>query len=465
MAPTDPLLFPRRDYAVRTMRTQTSTGEKQVTYHLYAHLPYVARPVDGEYQSLDVMVPIEVDGVAVDATNAPILLANAIGGFMSVNNLRGDMRGPRGEGTVGSRHAELALAEGYVVVWPGVRGRDNQASDGTYYGKAPAVIVDLKAAVRYLRHNRGVVPGDVERIVSTGCSAGGALSALLGACGNSPLFEAYLTEIGAAEAADGIYACGCYSPILDLDHADMAYEWMSGATPNNQSGKQVDQELSAELKALFVYYQASLGLEGKDGFGPLTAGNYDRYLMRHYLVPSANDYLRALSDGERRDYLAKNPWISWDGGNASFTFVDYSLHAGRFKMIPAFDDLELKLAEPSLFGNVTTEARHFTEFSLRKATGDPNAELDSDVKTLVNLMNPMYFTRRSISDCAEHWWLRRGTGESGISQTAIINLAASLENRGKHVDTRFFWDAAHCIDQDAEGFISWVGDVTGTSKG
>lgn len=35
-----------------------------------------------------------------------------------------------------SGKADLALAAGYVVVSPGCRGRDNQAADGTYYGKA-----------------------------------------------------------------------------------------------------------------------------------------------------------------------------------------------------------------------------------------------------------------------------------------------------------------------------------------
>ena len=82
-------------------------------------------------------------------------------------------------------NADLALAAGYVVVSPGCRGRDNKAADGTWYGKAPAAIVDLKAAVRYIRHNQGVIPGNVNRIFSTGVSAGGALSALLGSSGNS----------------------------------------------------------------------------------------------------------------------------------------------------------------------------------------------------------------------------------------------------------------------------------------
>ncbi len=168
----DTLRFPTGDHTVETIRVETSGGPREVTYLSYTHIPYVADPVDTKYQSLDVKVPVEVDGTAVSAGDAPIVLVNSVGGFLSVNNLEKSMRGPGGEDSVGARHGELALAAGYVVVWPGCRGRDNRASDGTFYGKAPAGIVDLKAAVRYLRHNKGIVPGNVEWIISTGCSAG-----------------------------------------------------------------------------------------------------------------------------------------------------------------------------------------------------------------------------------------------------------------------------------------------------
>ena len=230
---------------------------------------------------------------------------------------------------------------------------------------------------------------------------------------------------------------------------------------NALSGELVDQQLSAELKALFVDYQASLGLQGRGGFGTLSADNYDEYLLRHYLVPSASDYLSGLDASDRDAYLAQNTWIEWDGQRAHFAFADYQLHGGRFKLIPAFDDFQMKLAEPSLFGDEKTEARHFTEFTLRKTTGDHKAEVDPEVRALTQLMNPMYFTMRDNPGCAEHWWLRRGTGESGISMTAMVNLAVSLENHGKQVDSWMFWDAMHCIDEDPEGFIAWIGEITG----
>jgi hypothetical protein len=509
----DPLLFPKDSFTVETKTVNTSSGEKKVTYRSYMHILYVANPVNKDYQSMNVSVPIMVDDVDIDANDAPIFFNIGVGGYMSCNNANsgsgprigggmgtppagtpptegkmgggpggpGDPGGPGGPGGPG-RHqggmpqmagggpgrmnntgdrSDLALAAGYVVVSPGCRGRDNKASDGTFYGKAPAVIVDLKAAVRYIRHNKGILPGNVDKIISVGCSAGGAISALLGASGNSPLYDSYLKEIGAADENDNIFGSACYSPITDLEHADGAYEWMYGTSPIN-SGL-VDQELSKQLKESFVKYQASLNLQGKNNFGTITADNYDKYLLQYYLTPSANKYLRGLTDEKRKDYLANNKWMVWTDG-AVFSFADYVAHVGRMKDLPAFDDFGMKQAEPMEFGNITTDARHFTNFSLQHATGNKNAEIDNDLKILVNMMNPMYFIDLKNNGCASNWWLRNGSSDAHTSQTVMVNLATSLEDLDKNVNTSLFWDGGHCADEEPENLIKWMGKVTGYSE-
>jgi hypothetical protein len=497
----DPLLFPKDAFTVETKAVKTSRGDKKVTYRSYRHIPYVARPVDKDYESLDVNVPIQVDGVAVDASKAPILFTVPVGGYMSASNAgrragggrmggppaggpppgepdRGGRMGPpegvRGMGGPGmggpggggntSHNTDLALSAGYVVVTPGARGRDNKAADGTLYGKAPAAIVDLKAAVRYVRHNAGVMPGNVNWIVTTGVSAGGALSALVGASGSSPLFAAYFKEIGAADADDAVFASADFCPIMDLDHADMAYEWMYGAVPT-RSGTVENQELSKQLKAAFAAYQASLKLQGRDGFGPITADNYDQYLLQIYLFPAATKYLRGLTEEKRQEYLVGNKWITWSDKGATFTFTDYLAHVGRMKRLPAFDDFEMKQAEPNEFGNKTTDSRHFTNFSLQHATGNPSATIDSDLQTVVNLMNPMYFIGLNNPGMAGHWWIRMGTSDAHTSLTVVANLATSLENRKKDVNASLYWDAGHGADEDAEDFIEWIGKITGFSGG
>ena len=91
-----------------------------------------------------------------------------------------------------------ALKAGYIVVDVGTRGRGIRSYDGTWAGKAPAVIVDAKAAIRYLRLNDTLLPGSAEKIIITGTSGGGGLISTVAASGNSPDYLSYLAEIGAA---------------------------------------------------------------------------------------------------------------------------------------------------------------------------------------------------------------------------------------------------------------------------
>ena len=506
----DPLLFPKNKFTVETATVKTSSGEKKVVYRSYKHILYVAKPVDKNFESLDVKVPVSINGKKIDATNAPIWFVVGVGGYMSSANIRDGKTGmggpggpggtpgagpggaaggpggapggqaqagagaPAGGGPAGpggfaggapgggpNGSEDAALAEGYVIVNPGARGRDNKAKDGTYYGKAPAAIVDFKAAVRYIRHNKGVLPGNNDWIISSGCSAGGGLSSLLGASGNSPLYESYLKEIGAADEKDNIFAAGCHSPVQDLDHADYTYEWEFGNSKID-SGTPIDKTVSDQLKELYKTYQASLNFQGKNGFGTLTAENIGDYLVKYYLVPEATKYLAGLTEDKRKEYLAKNTWLTWDGKTAQFTFADFtSQHISRHKTAPAFSDFVLKSPEANLFGNKTIDSRVFTNYSLQHATGNPNATIDPELQTVVNMMNPMYFITQKNSGAATHWWIRHGAIETDSSGIGAVNLATGLENMGRDVNAVLYWDAGHCQDLDPQGFITWIGQITG----
>jgi hypothetical protein len=343
------------------------------------------------------------------------------------------------------------------VVCPGLRGW-NLLANGTYYGKAPAAIVDLKAAVRYIRHNEGVMPGNSDWIIASGISGGGALSTLLGVSGNSHLYDTYLEEIGAANASDHIFASAPYCPIMDLDHADMAYEWEFGITPIGE--ELVNQSISEQLKNAFILYQASLNLQGINGYGNITAENYGDYLVETYLIPSANEYLNALSNENRETYLSQNTWISWSDNSASFTFADYVAYIGRKKQLPAFDAFDLSAWENTLFGNSTTNARHFTNFSLQYDSGDPSAEIDGELQTIVNMMNPMYFIQENNTECAQYWFIRSGTKDTDTAHTVFGNLAAILENMDRDVNASLYWDGGHGVNLDPEVFVAWVSEIT-----
>lgn len=498
-ASSDALVFDP-DACTKLTKTVTDTegNDHSVVYHFWKAITYVASPVDATYQSLIVSSPVEIDGTAVDASNAPILLANSVGGYMpasvadatevggggsamggaapggaptgsaapsasaSTSNANGNTNATGG---ATSSNQLLALAAGYVVIEPGARGRTLKNSDGEYYGTAPAAIVDLKAAVRYIRSNKGRIPGNVERIVSAGTSAGGALSSLLGASGDSKIYDKYLKELGAADASDAIFATGAWCPITDLEHADGSYEWNWGAN-DLSTGKQVDQTVSKELQSQFAEYQASLKLRGLNGFGTLTARNYDEYLVEQYLEPSATTYLAALSDSDRETYLAANTFITWSGGKASFTWADFLTHVGaRKKDAPSFDAFDLSAGENNEFGADTTLARHFTAYGAKNdTTGLTTKRVASDIPEKLDLMNPMYFIKQQNPGRSKHWWIRLGTKDSDTSLTVSANLAASLDNLGDDVNHLYYWDEGHGSNIDPADFITWIAKVTGHKK-
>ena len=506
------LSFDADTYTEQTTTIATDAGDKEVTYRFYGPLAYVANPVNADYQSLVISVPVSIDGVAVDARNAPIVFSNAVGGYMpasvkdatgvgeasmEMGAIGGGMPPMGGAGggmppmggagggmptTDGSATGEvesggnamldarggmvslpkLALAAGYVAIEPGCRGRSLTDAAGVYYGTAPAAIVDLKAAIRYVKANSSTIPGNTDRIVSTGTSAGGALSALLGASGDSSLYEPFLTELGAADASDAIFATGAWCPITDLEHADAAYEWNWG-TNVTATGDVVDQTVSSELRSLFAEDQMSLGLQGLDNFGAITAANYSDYLLQTYLQPSATEYLLVLSDSDRSAYLTANPFISWANNKATFSWPDYLSHVGaRKKSAPAFDAFDLSAGENNLFGAGTTMARHFTPYSAqRDTTGLATRTVESDVEDTVVLMNPMYFIGKENEARSKDWWIRLGTKDSDTALTVSCNLAAAVDGLGDNVDHRMYWDEGHGSNTDAADFITWVGTVAG----
>ena len=81
-----------------------------------------------------------------------------------------------------------------------------QKGKTVYTGRAPKGLLDLKAAVRYLRFFDRDMLGDAEHIITDGTSAGGAMSSLLGSTGNNPSYEPMLKAMGAADTRDDVFA-------------------------------------------------------------------------------------------------------------------------------------------------------------------------------------------------------------------------------------------------------------------
>ncbi|MEN6561431.1 MAG: subtype B tannase [Acidobacteriota bacterium] len=451
------LAFDEARCSVKTL----TVGDLTIAYRAYENIVYAANPVDARYQSLSFFVPEAFyKGETVggyNARTAPIFFPNSVGGYMP------GLAGGPGQARDGRPNAAfMALSRGCVVAAPGTRGRTLRNANGMLTGKAPACIVDLKAAVRYLRHNDRIMPGDAEKIVSSGTSAGGALSALLGASGNAADYEPFLKEIGAAAERDDIFAASCYCPITNLDNADAAYEWLfygvndySGRAKGSMSAAQI--EISGRLRALFPEYVNGLGLKKADG-SPLTldasGGGSFKDHIKSLVMASAQDALNGGGD------LSGLTWLTIRGATvADIDFDRFPRYATRMKTAPAFDALDLSSPENNLFGTATVDSRHFTRFGR-----DNSADRSLADAAVVKMMNPMSYIGAKGASTARHWRIRHGAVDRDTSLAIPVILAAKLRNEGFDVDFAIPWGQGHGGDYDLDRLFAWIDRICGPER-
>ncbi len=469
-AGTDPL----RPDLTRFTRQEITVGGQTLRVRAFEGLPTVARPLEPAYQAMNLYVPeAYFEGGrfgAFDARTAPIFLPNAVGGYMPAlpGTLVNRMPPAPGQAALPSASA-VALSRGFVVAAPGARGRTLQAADGRWTGKAPAAIVDLKAAVRWLRHNAGRLPGNAERIISNGTSAGGALSALLGASGNHPDYEAELRALGAAPARDDVFAVSAYCPITNLAHADEAYEWqfqglreyrnvaismLDFRVQRQEVVGQLDDAqlaLSAELRAGFVAYVNGLGLKAPDGRLLTLRPDGSGPLRDHIAALLQASAQQALDAGQD---LSGTGWLQQQQGRAqAVDFEAYARSVGRMKALPAFDGLALETGENQLFGDSRTDKRHFTAFSTRHSQVPGAAQADA---ATVKAMDGMQQLADRRSTVAHHWRIRHGSMDRDTSLAVPALLAAAARQRGAAVDLALPWGRPHSGDYDLDALFDWA---------
>ena len=467
LAQAHSLDFAADKYTAKTAEVNGAT----IAYRAYEGIPYVNKPVEPEYQQINIYIPeAYYEGGSINgytAKTAPIFLPNQIGGYMPA---KPGVPGERRHGDQqGADAMQTALAKGYIVASPGARGRTSPT------GKAPAAIYDLKAAVRYLRHNDAAMPGDAEKIISNGTSAGGALSILLGASITDGDDRKLFVEImGAADARDDIYAVSAYCPISILEHADAAYEWEFNGVHDYEKMDitmldykverklvkgtldAAEQRVSDELKAQFPAYVNSLGLKNAQG-EPLTlnadgSGSFRDYVAA-FVAAAANAELQKGTDPAALQ--AENPWLTIDGNHVkNVDFAAYAKAMGRQKTPPAFDALDLSSGENQLFGDANQDTRHFTAYS---AANSAVKGAGSAGRVAVKKMNPLsYISEKTVP---QHWRIRVGTKDRDTSHAIAAILAAKLQNSGKNVDMAMPWGVPHSGDYDLDELFAWMDGV------
>ena len=378
---------------------------------------YVANPASLDYETLGIYVPgayLEASANGDGTYTASVKSDAQVGQFTAAT---APYVLPVNTPGFNASQAPTWLADGIasytqagmIYLQPGIRGRDNTTdSQGQeVVGGAPWGVTDLKAAIRYVRYNKDVLPGDTDKIVSFGHSGGGAQSAVLGASGDSTLYNPYLEALGAAmkdkegnPISDAPYGTMTWSPITSLDYADAAYEWNLGqfADSNTRAEGTFTQALSQDLAKEYANYINQLGLkhEGQaltlteSSEGIYTQGSYVTYLegvvnqsLNNFLADTSFPY---TSDGvgpggstesvtyeTAQAYIdslnAETQWVTYDAATNTAkisSLADFAKYVKTAsKSVPAFDALDRSLAENAVFGVADANELHFDQLVAR----------------------------------------------------------------------------------------------------
>ena len=472
-------------FDINNYESMTGTVDnKEIKYRAFEYIPYVSNPIDIDQQYINIYIPEEYfNNGTVNGYNtqtAPIFMPNNVGGYMPSQPMA-----PKVENNK-PNSALYALSRGYVVASPATRGRTNKASDGNFIGKAPAVIVDLQAATAYLHANDATMPGNAKHIITNGTSAGGAVSLLQGATGNTSDYQPYLQALGAATASTDVYASSAYAPITNLDAADMAYEWSyngitsfnkvtmgQGELPQaNVGGAPAPMQRSVQrmnltnddvaysdlLKSHFPDYVNNLQLRDRTGvilkLDKKGNGTFKQY-VKSFIIDAANKAKSNGADLSRYSFLIldKNTGlvkdIDWDAYN-SFT--------SRSKAPGAFDSRANDSGENSLFGTSTSDTNHFTITAALHDT-TPNNDVYVENAKIVTMMNPMNYLGSPSATNAKYYRIRYGTADSNTSVAIPLIVGTRAQNLGYSVDMATPFGVDHAGDYDLQDLFNWMDSI------
>lgn len=401
-----------------------ASGQK-ITYKAYENIIYAGHPIDTIAQRMSIYEP---DNAPKDA---PVILKTYTTDFSSAAPQK-----PSADD-----ETALALQNGFVVCIAGCRGYNSMAintyetaqnskkskkkknltkeTDVEYCGKLPAPLVDLKAAVRYLRAYDSLLPGNSEKIIATGYMAGGGLAALLGTTAGNPVYNQPLEQIGAADASDMIYGVACFAPLSNPLDAARSGEWLT------------------DNKGEFPNYIKSLALIIPETETPLNAQTY-RSFLKEIMSNSALEAMRQACVQIAEEMGPEYYSDSCDPDDISEYMVDFNLNTYLQKIKSAaykngFRQYFMTLASKT-FGDKT-------------APGYALSVKQMDIFGNISEPNPA---------AAVHWYIRHGALDTSTPITESVNLATMLFNIGIEADFEVPWNVSGSQDYDISDWIEWV---------
>ena len=386
-------------------------------------LVYCANPVDNKFESLGIYVPGKYfngkknnDGITYtvelnkdssvgnyNAETAPIVMPIYSENFSS-------QKAPT---TYKYDGLEDYLKAGFIYVYNGARGL-NEDDETKSYG-APDEVTDFKAAIRYLRYNEKVLPGNENDIYTFGFSGGGTIANIIASTGDSELYTPYLEKIGAltknkddSTLSDAVKGVNSWCPI-ELDHADEAYEWGMGqySVAGSRNKNKWTSELSSDLSNAYAKYINDLKLvnnntelkleETQDGI--YTKGSYYDYQksiiensLNYFIQNATFPYTIKSSDNKKdgaqnntnevsvniskdENVTFQNPeeyinwlnstddWVTYDKEKNTATIKSLSAFIRHNRLpnkdVTAFDSLQKESEENKLFGIDGNKSLHF----------------------------------------------------------------------------------------------------------
>jgi hypothetical protein len=510
-----PLAFvPENFETLETVNITLDGDPMVVTKYL---VTYVANPVemaDAEDVYAWEKMYIYVPETSADDQDTAIILQVRNGGWM--NSPVSDIM-QEGAAFVSDSDTDAtgaALGAGYIIVSAGTRSRGLVAADGTYPGHAPAVVVDAKAAIRYLKLNDAIMPGSADRIVITGTSGGGGLSTAVAASGNSPDYYPYLEEIGAAgiEAhgnkstlTDDVFATIAYCPITDLDHADSAYEWQYSFTrlvDEDYTDGPFSARVSIELAALYPAYLESLGLVLEDGT-PLTANTMpgaivalvkagvEKAMANGEIVPDLGEDWTFIQRGGS-ELVVTNDWLDVDNDAGTVESIHYGKYlefvvkTAKLKTAPAFENygtpLQYRMNESNLSGDEKTEYNHWLGWSWENdvipdngvGLDDTNLTFDTFMTTAagkavvhqMKMINPMPYLISDEGDSAPYWYVRHGIRDRDTSFAVEAALFYAIQNDPTVKDANYAlaYMQPHGGNYDVQEAYGWLAEVLAAAE-
>src|SRR5574344_1230890 len=440
-------------------------------------IQYCSSPASSSYEQMGIFVPAKY----MDATS------NSDGTYTCTINTGNTVNGYSAQSAPSGYSSDAATytAKGFIYLWAGCRGRD---------AGAPLGVTDLKAAIRYYRYlqaEQNAVPGNVNCIFSFGHSGGGAQSSLLGASGNSSLYNDYLNAIGAVTGyKDNVLGSQCWCPITNLDQADAAYEWNMGQTRSGLSS--ADQSISKGLTSEYADYINAIGLKDPSTGKKLTLestsdGYYQGGSYYQYIMAVIND---AVTRYNKYNSASVSTYSTTD---ASALNSFSSTYKNASKGLGAFDDYDTKgQAENTLMG-VAGTAGHFDKYLAPLINTYASSYYSSFISDLSSnnvdavgktvdyrlmMYTPLYYLidnstyysggGSGSSDVASYWRIRTGIDQGDTSLGTETNLALALQNYNgvKSVDFETIWGLGHTEAEDtgtaSDNFISWVENCMNT---